>query len=570
MPEHLVLLRALREIVGPRHVLTTRRATRAYRVAFRGEEGAALAVVRPETLVEQWRVLRSCVDAGVIVIMQAANTGLTGGSTPPPASACDRPIVVVSTDRICGIHVISGGDEVICLAGATLHRLEQTLRPYQREPHSVIGSSCIGASVVGGVCNNSGGALVRRGPAYTQHALYAQVCADGVLRLVNHLGIELGNDPEDILHRVQHGRFDRNATPPRTHSRPNGYSSIVRDITAATPARFNADARGLFEASGCAGKLAVFALRLDTFPAEEATTFYVGARDASALQRIRRHILTKFAELPISAEYMHRAAFDVAAAYGKDVASAISTLGAQRMSLVFKAKALLDDMFGAGVADRLLHLLSRVLPDRLPPRIRAMRDKCEHHLLLKVSRAGVAEARVYLSGITHKGDIAFFECTADEASQAFLHRFVVAGAAARYAAVHEKDVEGIISLDVALPRDAEIWDDVIPAEAASDVVRVLHYGHFLCHVFHRDYVIAKGASRSSVERALLSALDAQGAEYPAEHNVGRKYQAKPQLAAFYEAIDPTNAFNAGIGKTSSRKNWEREPTQRSVTVDVAS
>ena len=38
-----------------------------------------LAVVRPGNLVQQWRVLQACVDAGKIVIMQAANTGLTGG-----------------------------------------------------------------------------------------------------------------------------------------------------------------------------------------------------------------------------------------------------------------------------------------------------------------------------------------------------------------------------------------------------------------------------------------------------------------------------------------------------------
>jgi D-lactate dehydrogenase len=56
--------------------------------------------------------------------------------------------------------------------------------------------SCIGASVLGGICNNSGGALVRRGPAYTELTLYARVNAAGRLELVNHLGIALGDDPE--------------------------------------------------------------------------------------------------------------------------------------------------------------------------------------------------------------------------------------------------------------------------------------------------------------------------------------------------------------------------------------
>ena len=42
--------------------------------------------------------------------------------------------------------------------------------------------------------------------------------------------------------------------------------SKVRDIDANTPARFNADGRRLYEASGCAGKIAVLAVRLDTYP----------------------------------------------------------------------------------------------------------------------------------------------------------------------------------------------------------------------------------------------------------------------------------------------------------------
>lgn len=62
----------------------------------------------------------------------------------------------------------------------------------------MIGSSCIGASVVGGVCNSPGGALVRRGPAYTELSLFAQLDASGALRLVNKLGIRLGSDQEAI------------------------------------------------------------------------------------------------------------------------------------------------------------------------------------------------------------------------------------------------------------------------------------------------------------------------------------------------------------------------------------
>ena len=96
--------------------------------------------------------------------MQAANTGLTGGST-PDGDNYDRSIVIINTMRIDQIQLIDNAQQIIGLPGSTLFGLEDVLAPYGREPHSVIGSSCIGASIVGGVCNNSGGALVQRGPA---------------------------------------------------------------------------------------------------------------------------------------------------------------------------------------------------------------------------------------------------------------------------------------------------------------------------------------------------------------------------------------------------------------------
>jgi len=50
-------------------------------------------------------------------------------------------------------------------------------------------------------------------------------------------------------------------------------------------------------------------------------------------------------------------------------------------------------------------------------------------------------------------------------------------------------------------------------------------------------------------------LDARGAEYPAEHNVGHLYPAKPALAAFYQQLDPSNTFNPGIGQTPRTRHW---------------
>ena len=51
-------------------------------------------------------------------------------------------------------------------------------------------------------------------------------------------------------------------------------------------------------------------------------------------------------------------------------------------------------------------------------------------------------------------------------------------------------------------------------------------------------------------------LDARRAEYPAEHNVGHLYVAKPALAGFYQSLDPTNTFNPGIGHTPRGRDWQ--------------
>ena len=157
-----MLIGKLIEIVGRRHVLTNLAKTRSFTTGYRFGSGPVSAVVRPGSLVELWRVLQVCVNADQIIIVQASNTGLTGGST--PFGTYDRSVVIVSTMRLTGIHLLKGGTQAVCLAGSTLHELERVLAPLGREPHSVIGSSCIGASVVGGICNNSGGALIRRGP----------------------------------------------------------------------------------------------------------------------------------------------------------------------------------------------------------------------------------------------------------------------------------------------------------------------------------------------------------------------------------------------------------------------
>ena len=554
-------LDALRQIVGPSHVLTDPAATRGFRIGFRFGSGPALAVVRPGSLVEQWRVLQACAAANKIIIMQAANTGLTGGST-PDGSDYDRDVVIVSTLRMAKIRVIGEGRQVICLPGATLYQLENALKPLGRAPHSVIGSSCIGASVFGGVCNNSGGALIRRGPAYTELALFARIDATGSVQLVNHLGVKLGEEPEQILGRLDRDDYteaDINYASNRVAS-DHHYAEDVRDVDADTPGRFNADPKRLFEASGSAGKVMVFAVRLDTFPKDgETKAFYIGTNDPAELTKIRRHILAQFSELPLEGEYLHRVAFDIAAEYGKDTFLAIRSLGTGMLPRLFAAKARVDAVAGRlglrDFGDKVMQLGSHLFPNHLPKRMREYRDKYEHHLLLRMAGPGVEAARHFLRSILPSANGDFFECTTVEGEKAFLHRFAAASAAVRYRAVHRRRVEDIVSLDVALRRNDPNWFETLPDEVARPIIHKLYYGHFFCHVFHQDYIVSKGHDTMELEHQMLGLLDARGAQYPAEHNVGHLYAAKPALVEHYRALDPCNCFNPGIGRTTKAAGW---------------
>ncbi len=553
----------LKAIAGNRQVLTSASQTERYRKGFRSGGGKALAVVFPQTLLQQWQLLQACVEADKIVIMQAANTGLTEGST-PSGEDYDREIVIFSTLKLDDIQLINDGKQVIGFPGSTLYALEKRLKPLGREPHSVIGSSCIGASVVGGVCNNSGGSLIKRGPAYTEMALYAQVNESGELELVNHLGIYLGDSPEQILTRLEKADYaESDIEYASLRASDDEYAERVRDVDADTPSRFNADARRLYEASGCAGKRAVFAVRLDTFEAEaEQQVFYIGTDSTAVLTDLRRSILAEFENLPVAGEYMHRDIFDITEVYGKDTFIMIDKFGTDKMPDLFTAKGKFDaraskvPFLPSNFSDRLMQCLSRALPNHLPPRMKKYRDRYEHHLLLKMSGAGIAEAQRFLTHFFADNDGDFFACSPDEGKKAFLHRFAAAGAAVRYHAVHDREVEDILALDIALRRNDRDWFEVLPPEIDQHLVAKLYYGHFMCHVFHQDYIVKKGADSAALKHRMLEILNAKGAEYPAEHNVGHLYLAKPHLQAFYQQADPTNRFNPGIGKTSKLRNWQ--------------
>jgi len=551
MSEPTALIDRLTGIAGSDHVLTDETATRPYRTGYRSGTGDVVAVVHPGSLVELWQCTQAAVEAGAVIVPQAANTGLTEGST--PKDTYDRPAVAINAMRIKGLQLLGDAEQAIALPGATLFELTQTLAPYGREPHSVIGSTSLGATVVGGVCNNSGGALCRRGPAYTELAVYARVNAHGELELINELGIALGDTPETILDRLERGDYGSEDIDWQAgKASDDGYPAIMRGADEPGAARFNNDPRLLHGVSGSAGKVMVFAVRMDTFEQEsDVRTYYIGSNETDRLAQFRARFLREASRLPITAEYLHRELFDVARRYGKDSFLIIKKLGTARLPKAFALKNRIDGFFRRipllpdPITDHVLQRLARLVPDPLPERVVEWRERFEHHLILRVNGDMAEETEAFLDECFPD---AWFRCTADEAERAMLHRFAAAGAGVRYQTIHHDEVEDILALDIALERNDRDWFEELPESITRDLVHRLYYGHFFCNVFHQDYVFRKGADVAAHKARMLEILDRRGAEYPAEHNVGHLYPAKPALAAFYRQLDPTNTFNPGVGK----------------------
>lgn len=560
LPSDQVLVK-LTKILGAANIQADPAKNEHYRMGWRSGGGSALAVLFPQTLLEIWQSLEVCVEGNCIIIMQAAKTGLTEGST-PSGDDYDRPVVVINTLAINKLYLINNNEQIISLPGTTLHQLQNELKAVNRAPHSVIGSSTLGASIVGGVSNNSGGALVKRGPAYTELSLFAQINEHGQLVLVNHLEVDLGDTPEEILTNLQSGYFDKSQLSQSNKlASDKEYVARIQDVNADTPSRFNADKRRLYEASGCAGKLAVFAVRLDTYPtATKEQTFYVGSNSVQELALLRRQILSSFKNVPEVGEYMHRDIFDVSAKYGKDTFLSIKHLGTNALPKLFSIKGSIDAKLSKWswlpnhLTDKVMQMIAQVLPQHLPKRMLEYRNQYEHHLIIKMSDDGIYEAQSFLESFFADSETgSYFTCTQAESDSAFLHRFAAAGAAIRYEVMHEETAGEILALDIAIPRNTLDWLENLPESITQHLEKKLYYGHFFCYVFHQDYILKKGSDAKQVKKMMLELLNKRGAKYPAEHNVGHLYEAEPDLQQFYERLDPTNTFNPGIGQMPKTK-----------------
>ncbi|SQC63675.1 D-lactate dehydrogenase [Klebsiella pneumoniae] len=120
--------------------------------------------------------------------------------------------------------------------------------------------------------------------------------------------------------------------------------------------------------------------------------------------------------------------------------------------------------------------------------------------LLKMAGDGIEEAQRWLTEYFQQAEGDFFACTPEEGSKAFLHRFAAAGAAdppiRRCMPTKSKIFWRWISpCAVTIPSGSNICR---PKSTASWCISS-NYGHFMCHVFHQDYIVRKGVDAHALK-----------------------------------------------------------------------
>ena len=264
-----VILAALQNIVGERHVLTDPALFAGALVEPRGlYHGRALALVRPGSTKEVAGVASFCNEARIGMTPQGGNTGLVGGQTPDLSG--DE--VIVSTQRLRTIRDVDlDGDVMICEAGVKLADAQAAALAADRLFPLALASE--GTCTVGGnISTNAGGVNV---------IAYGNTC-------------DLVTGVEAVL---ADGRI------------VNALSKLRKDNTGY-------DVKSLFiGAEGTLGIVTAASLRLFANPRAQATAF-VGLKSPEDALRLLRMARDRLGAAITSFELIGHNAYDIALRHG--------------------------------------------------------------------------------------------------------------------------------------------------------------------------------------------------------------------------------------------------------------
>jgi FAD/FMN-containing dehydrogenase len=200
------LIGDLAHAVGAEHVLTGPGLLAGYTTDWtRRYHGDALCAVRPASARQVSAAVRACRSHGVRLVPQGGNTGLVGGSVPPPAAASPghgaagrEGFVVLSTRRLRRLGPVDTlAAQVTAAAGVTIAELRAHATAAGLD-YGVNLASRDSATVGGTIATNAGGInTVRYGTTRSQLLGVEAVLADG--SVVSHLsGLPADNVGYDL------------------------------------------------------------------------------------------------------------------------------------------------------------------------------------------------------------------------------------------------------------------------------------------------------------------------------------------------------------------------------------
>ncbi|CUA96535.1 FAD-binding oxidoreductase [Thiomonas bhubaneswarensis] len=165
-------LHACRTVLGTAHVLTTSDQVAPFLTDWSGRwRGEALAVLCPGSTSEVSEAVRLCACAGIGVVPQGGNTGLSGGATPQRA----QPSVVMHLGRLTLVSDVDLLNNTLTVgAGVTLARVQEVARAAGRLFPLSLASE--GTCTIGGnLATNAGGTTVLRYGSMRQLCLGLEV-----------------------------------------------------------------------------------------------------------------------------------------------------------------------------------------------------------------------------------------------------------------------------------------------------------------------------------------------------------------------------------------------------------
>jgi len=527
-------------------------------------KGTSIAFVSPGTLSEAVKVLELCVAADVAIVPQGANTSLTGASVPRDETS-DRPTVVINLRRLRKIMPIEDGKRVVCFAGAGIYDLKEKMKnEYGRDSHSVLGSIFLNPTVAAGVAFGSGGTQIRKGPAYTERALYVKVRADGSTEIVNTLGLKESGDPTKFLdsrESLSSSDFDPKAKG--SCSWPN-YSELVLNHESSQVSRYNADTTGI-DCCRSEGKVLILATMHDTYVIPEVShVVWVACKDLETAHALKRQVALKGKDcMAKSCEYMNREVYDGVDRAGRILIKMIEIVGMKHLEPLWNLKMAIEMIplpFMGIICDKFLYWFNGLMPQPLPQTLRDLGRDYEHHVLMELADYSSGEADRLKNSLDEfvkarpEGQVKYHVCQGWEASRANLWRFVVAPAFRTFCI--GKGMQGL-SIDYALPRNFKEYPG-LPEEQYPIANRWV-YSHFGCNVYHEDLVYGPSIDVHEAKMEVKHSIENLGGKLPAEHGHGTEYKAPADTQERWKKMDPLNVMNPGVGGTPSFKAYASMP-----------